>query len=129
MANSFVGKPPGLVEDLLGNGNLADVVEGGGGADHGYVRRGEAVLVRPAHQLRQQGLGEYVHMAHVHPALPVAELHDMAEYVDHQVAAPFLLIDLLRHQDTSFFCLAYSRMVFTTRRWTMSASKGRLISR
>ena len=72
-------------------------MEGGGGADDGDVRLGQVVLVRFLHHHLQQGFGEGMYVLHMKPALAVAELHDVAEYVDHQAAAVLFLIDLLGH--------------------------------
>ena len=92
----LVRQPAGLVENVFVNGDLADVVKGGGGGDDGDLRGGEAVAVRLLGEPAQQQLRQRADVEHVEAALAVAELHDVAENVDHQVALAFLLIDLVR---------------------------------
>ena len=86
-----------LIQNFLRDGDLADIVEGGGGADDGDVRLADVVAVGLAQQGVEQGLGQDMYVAHMHTALAVAELHAVAEYVDHQAAALLLFVDLLGH--------------------------------
>ena len=58
----FVGEFAGLVEDLVRDLDLADVVQGGEGADAGDVLLREGVAVRDGDQLLQHQAGDGAHM-------------------------------------------------------------------
>ena len=93
----LVCEPAGLVEDLVGDGDLPDVVEGRGGADEGHIRLGEGVAVGLMLQMVEKQLREGADMQHMLAALPVAELHNVAEDVDHQGALFLFFVDLVGH--------------------------------
>ena len=93
----------GLVEDLAGDGDLADIVEGGGVADEDDVVAGQAIAVGLVQQVVQQHLGQDAHVAHMETALAVAELHDVAEDLDHHGVLLFFFIDLVGQQTHQFF--------------------------
>ena len=94
----FLRQPAGLVQDGFGNVDLADVMQRRSGADERNIRGGQVVFVGFLHKRVQQNIGGCLDMQHVHTALPVAELHNMAQYVDHRGVAFLFFIDLLSHK-------------------------------
>ena len=84
-----------LVEDVLGNADLADVVQGGGGDDEADLFLGQMVYVGLFDQPAQQHPGHGLHLKHVLGALAVAELDDVAENADHDIAVPLVAVDLV----------------------------------
>ena len=84
-----------LVEDVLGNADLADVVQGGGGDDEADLFLGQMVYVGLFDQPAQQHPGHGLHLKHVLGALAVAELDDVAEDADHDIAVPLVAVDLV----------------------------------
>lgn len=84
-----------LVEDVLGNADLADVVQGGGGDDEADLFLGQMVYVGLFDQPAQQHPGHGLHLKHVLGALAVAELDDVAENADHDIAVPLIAVDLV----------------------------------
>ncbi len=122
----LVRQPAGLVENFFVNGDFADVVEGGGGGDDRDVPGTEAVAVGLLGQLPQQQVCQSADMENVQAALAVAEFHDMAENINHQVALTLFFIDLVCHHARQLFLLGVQENG-VHRRWTISASKGRAI--
>ena len=86
-----------LVENFLVDGDLANVVKGGGRADYGDVRGGEVVAVRLLDQLVQHQLRQGPDVKDMKAALAVSEFHNMAENVDQQAAALLVFVNLVRH--------------------------------
>ena len=101
----LVGEASGLVEDLAGDGDLADVVEGGGGGDEPHVRPGEGVAVGHGDEAVEEKVRQGPDVSHMLSALPVAEFHDMAEDINHEGALPLLLDDLLGNKPLELFLL------------------------
>ena len=93
----LVGEAAGLVEDLFVDGDLSNVVQGRGRADHGDVRGGELVALRLLDQVVQHQLRQGADVEDVEAAFAVPELHDVAEDVDEQAAALLVFINLIRH--------------------------------
>ena len=85
-----------LVEDLAGDGDLAHVVQRRGVHDKRQERRREVGLPRQLHVALQQLLRDHADVHDVQAAFAVAELHDVAEDVHHQVVGLLLLEDLVR---------------------------------
>ena len=94
----FLRQLAGLVQDGLGDIDLADVMQRRSGADERNIRGGQVVFVGFLHECVQQNIGGCLDMQHVQTAFPVAELHNMAQYVDHRGAAFLFFIDLLGHK-------------------------------
>ena len=88
---------PRLVEDVLRNGDLPHVMQGGGGGDGGNLGGGKARSCRLIVQVVEDQFGKAADMTNVESTFPVAKLHDMAQYFDHQVALLFLFVHLLGH--------------------------------
>ena len=84
-----------LVEDALGNADLADVVQGGGGDDEADLFLGQMIYVGLFAQPAQQHPGHGLHLEHVLSALAVAELDDVAEDADHDIIIPLIAVDLV----------------------------------
>ena len=84
-----------LVEDALGNADLADVVQGGGGDDEADLFLGQMIYVGLFAQPAQQHPGHGLHLEHVLSALAVAELDDVAEDADHDIIIPLVAVDLV----------------------------------
>ena len=80
----FLRQLAGLVQNRLRNAAFADVMQRGGRADEENIRRGQAVFVGFLHQCAQQNVGGGLDVQHVQAAFSVAELHNMAQYVDHR---------------------------------------------
>ncbi len=99
----LVGEAAGLVEDVLRDGDLADIVQGRGQADEADLLLGEGVLVGFLGQAAQQQLGDLADAQHMQAALAVAELDDVAQNIHHQAALAVLLLDLLHHQAHQLF--------------------------
>ena len=93
----FLGEPAGLVDDLVGDGDLADIVEGRGGAGQGDQLRGQVVPVGLFGQGLQEHLRDRGDVEHMQAALAVTEFHDVAQDRDHQVLGLLLLVDLVGH--------------------------------
>ena len=89
-------QPSRLVQDLLVNGDLTDVMQGGGGGDNGDLLLRQAVAPGQLGDAPQQKLRHDADMHHMQPALAVAELHDMPQNVHHQVGVALLFIHLIR---------------------------------
>ena len=94
----FLRQLAGLVQNRLRNADFADVMQRGGRADEENIRRGQAVFVGFLHQCAQQNVGGGLDVQHVQAAFSVAELHNMAQNVNHRGAAFFFFVDLLGHQ-------------------------------
>jgi len=84
-----------LVEDALGDADLADVVQGGGGDDEADLFLGQMIYVGLFAQPAQQHPGHGLHLEHVLGALAVAELDDVAEDADHDIVVPLVAVDLV----------------------------------
>ena len=84
-----------LVQNVLGDADLADVVQGGRGGDEADLVLGQTVYIGLFGQLAQQHFGHGLHLKHMLCALAVAELDDMTEDADHDMAVLLVLIDLV----------------------------------
>ena len=84
-----------LVQNVLGDADLADVVQGGRGGDEADLVLGQTVYIGLFGQLAQQHLGHGLHLKHMLCALAVAELDDMTEDANHDMAVLLVLIDLV----------------------------------
>ena len=94
----FLRELAGLVQDGFGDVDLADVVQGGRHGDEADLRLGQRVLVGHRDELAQDHLGEGADVQHVHAALAIAELDNMAEDGNHQRVGFFVFVDLVGHQ-------------------------------
>ena len=83
----FLRQPAGLVQDGFGNVDLADVMQRRAVLMSEISAAVRGVFVGFLHKRVQQNIGGCLDMQHVHTALPVAELHNMAQYVDHRGVA------------------------------------------
>ena len=88
----------GLVQNLLGRGDLADVMQCGSRLDHGDILLGERINIGLLHQLMKQQLRNGADIANMLSALVVAEFHHAAEDFDHQIVAFLFFIDLRGNQ-------------------------------
>lgn len=94
----FGGQAAGLVEDLGGDHDLAQVVQGRCRADERNVALVQLIPVGLARQLVQQQVGQGADVQHMQAALAVAELHHMAQDTDHQHAVVLFFVHLIGHQ-------------------------------
>ena len=92
------GQLPRLIQNLLRDGDLADIMEGGSRFDQGDVLLGKVVGLRLLYQPAEQQLRYAADAADMVAALMVAELHHMAENSHHQVAVFLFFPDLVGHQ-------------------------------
>lgn len=93
----LVGQVLLLLEQPLGQRDRADVVQRRRHGDGRHVGGGEPVLVGPGHEVAQQDLGEGVYAHDVQPARAAAELRDVREDGDHEVAGLLARQDLVGH--------------------------------
>ena len=91
----FLCQLAGLVDDLIRNTDLADIVQRGRTRDQLNVLLRQRIAVGLLHQTAQQHLGDGADVQHMRAALAVAELDNMAEDIDHQVADLFFFVNLL----------------------------------
>ena len=98
-----------LVEDLAGDGDLAHVVQRRGVHDKRQERRREVGLPRQLHVALQQLLRDHADVHDVQAAFAVAELHDVAEDVHHQVVGLLLLEDLVDDHALELLLLGVQR--------------------
>ena len=91
----FLCQLAGLVDDLIRNADLADIVQRGRIGDQLNILLRQRIAVGLLHQTVQQNLGDDADVQHMRAALAVAELDNMAEYIDHQVADLFFFVNLL----------------------------------
>ena len=101
----FAGQSARLVENTLGDVDLANVVQRGGGHDKIDVGIVQRIAVGPLDEGAEQKLGRGTDVQHVHAALAVSELNDVAEDTDHQVVRLIALVDLLRDKVHQAFLL------------------------
>ena len=85
----------GLVEDLGGGVDLADVVQGGNGADHRDIRLRERISVRHLDKLVQQQVRDGAHVQDVRAGFKVFRLDHVTENIDHGGVRLLALVDLL----------------------------------
>ena len=91
----FLCQLAGLVDDLIRNTDLADIVQRGRTRDQLNILLRQRIAVGLLHQTVQQHLGNGADVQHMRAALAVAELDNMAEDIDHQVADLLFFVNLL----------------------------------
>ena len=87
-----------FIQDGVRNGDLSDVVEGGGAGDAADIPLGKAVLRAALGHILQKDLGQAAQPQHMAAGLRAAELDDGGEGVHHRLVGVAQGLGLLLHQ-------------------------------
>ena len=106
----LLGQAAGFVQDLLVDGDLANVVQGCSQRDIILHFGGDVVAVGPFQQLFQHPFGQALDVLDMQPALAVAELDHLAQNAHQHGGVLLPLTDLLRQQSDQppLFCVQFN---------------------
>ena len=85
----------GLGQDVLGDEELADIVQARGDADGLDIFRPDGAVVRPFQQAVQQQSRDAADICHVRASLAAAELHRVAENGGKNVGVPLAAVEVV----------------------------------
>ena len=94
----FGCKSAWLIQDFIRNTDLANVMKRRGCGNHPDLLLAQGIsVIFLLNQLAKQHFCDCLNVQHMKSALPIAELHYMREDIDHQLAAFFSLVNLIRN--------------------------------